>query len=106
MIWDGDGRADETYVYAGRTLDAIEYDRNADGKIDARWVHDLKGVPKRYEGDDDFDGIFEWRGDAERGWVVRDVMDANRDGRPELISIPRWRLAHDRGLRRGKEPAW
>jgi hypothetical protein len=77
--------AGRTYVYAGRTLDAIEYDRNADGKTDARWVYDLKGVPKRFECDDDFDGVFEWHGDAERGWVVRDVMDANRDGRPERI---------------------
>jgi hypothetical protein len=82
---DGDGRVDETYFYSGQTLDAIKYDRNADGKIDALWVHDLKGVPKRYESDDDFDGTFEWRGDVERGWVARNVMDANRDGRPERI---------------------
>ncbi len=83
---DGDGLVDETYVYSGQTLDKIEYDRNADGKVDARWLYDLKGVPNRYERDDDFDGVFEWRGDAERGWVTRDVMDANRDGKPELIA--------------------
>ena len=82
---DGDGTVDETYIYSGQTLDRVEYDRNGDGKVDARWVNDLRGVSKRYDGDDDFDGIFEWRSEAERGQVVRSVLDADGDGRPERV---------------------
>jgi hypothetical protein len=83
--FDGDGTADETYLYSGQTIRAVEYDRNADGKADARRVNDLRGMPMRYEADDDFDGRFEWIGEAARGWVVRSVMDANEDGRPERV---------------------
>jgi hypothetical protein len=84
--YDGDGTTDETYIYAGQRVDTIEYDRNADGKVDARWVNDAYQVPKRFDRDDDFDGVFEWRGEMERGWVAQDVMDADENGRPELIA--------------------
>jgi hypothetical protein len=81
---DDDGIVDENYIHAGQILRAIEYDRNADRKIDARWIHDLRtGVVRRYEGDDDFDGRFERQSDVERGWPARDVLDTNGDGKPE-----------------------
>lgn len=83
--YDEDGIVDETYVYAGKTLKAIEYDRNGDRKIDARWIHDLRGIPSRFERDEDFDGHFEWQGEVQRGWVTRDVQDANDDGEPEQV---------------------
>jgi hypothetical protein len=56
---DGDGVDDETYHYAGATLDRVDYDRNGDRKVDARWFSDVGGAPVRYESDDNFDGRFE-----------------------------------------------
>lgn len=82
---DDDGIVDEIYYYNGQVLDAVEYDRNADRMIDARWTHDIHGVAKTYESDDDFDGKFEWTSEAERGEIVRSVLDANGDGRPEQV---------------------
>jgi hypothetical protein len=84
---DGDGVTDETYVYAGQVLRAIEYDRNGDLKIDARWKYDMHGVPVHLESDDDFDGRLEWQGEVERGWVARSVKDADGDGRPERVQL-------------------
>ena len=81
--FDGDGRADEVYYYAGVTLERIDYDRNGDGNIDARWISDYRGVPQRYEGDDDFDGRFEWVSRARDGQIVTTVLDSNGDGRPD-----------------------
>jgi hypothetical protein len=83
--YDEDGIVDENLVYAGRILKSVEYDRNADRKFDARWVNDLRGVPSHYEGDDDFDGRFEWQGEVERGWLTREVLDANGAGKPEQV---------------------
>ena len=83
--FDGDGRADEVYYYAGVTLERIDYDRNADGNIDARWISDYRGVPQRYEGDDDFDGRFEWASRARNGQIVTTVLDSNGDGRPDEV---------------------
>ena len=83
--FDGDGIEDEIYYYAGATLERVDYDRNADGKVDARWISDLRGVPKRYEGDDDFDGRFEWTFLTEGGQVVTQMLDSNGDGRPDEV---------------------
>ncbi|HEU4778475.1 MAG TPA: DUF2007 domain-containing protein [Steroidobacteraceae bacterium] len=82
---NGDGVVDEKYHYTGQVIDRVEYDRNADGKIDARWINDMYGVPEKFEGDDDFDGRFEWKTDAVRGWSVRSEQDADGDGRPERV---------------------
>jgi hypothetical protein len=91
---DGDGIKDETYAYSGQTLQSIEYDRNADRKVDARWEHGLDGSPKRYLSDDDFDGRFEWTGEAERGQIKRNVMDADENGRPEQVILARHGVVH------------
>jgi hypothetical protein len=84
---DNDGVTDETYFYSGRVIDRVEYDRNADGKIDARWNNDIYGVPVRFEGDDDFDGRFEWDIKARHGWPVRSMMDADGDGKFEQVGF-------------------
>jgi hypothetical protein len=83
--YDGDGIEDQIYHYAGVTLDRVDEDRNGDGKIDARWFNDLQGVAKRYEGDDNFDGRFEWRGDAQRGLLVTSTLDSNGDGNTDAV---------------------
>jgi hypothetical protein len=82
---DGDDIVDEFYYYNGPTLDRVEYDRDADGRIDARWISDINGVAARYEGDDDFDGRFEWHAVAEAGQIVTSTLDSNGDGRPDLV---------------------
>lgn len=83
--FDGDGVADEIYYYAGVTPERVDYDRNGDGKVDARWIYDHRGVSKLYEGDDDFDGGFEWKSEAEEGQIVISRLDANGDGRPDAV---------------------
>jgi Putative prokaryotic signal transducing protein len=84
--YDGDGISEETYHNAGLTPTSIEYDRNSDGKVDARWNFDLRGVADRYEGDDDFDGRFEWNSVAERGQIKTGRLDADGDGSPDQIA--------------------
>jgi hypothetical protein len=84
--FDGDGMSDEIYYYSGSTLDLVEYDRNADGKIDARWISNIKGVAIRHEADDDFDGRFEWYSVAEGGQTVTSTLDSNGDGRPDSMT--------------------
>jgi hypothetical protein len=91
---DGDGVTDETYFYSGQVIDRVEYDRNADGKVDARWKNDIKGIPMRFDGDDDFDGRFEWQIEARHGWAVRAVMDADGDGRPEQVGLHKHGVLH------------
>ncbi len=91
---DGDGVTDETYFYTGQVIDRVEYDRNADGKIDARWKNDINGIPVRFDGDDDFDGRFEWEIEARHGWPVRTTMDADGDDRPELVGLHKHGVMH------------
>jgi hypothetical protein len=91
---DGDGIVDQFYYYRGRVVDKQEFDRNADRRIDVRWTHDMHGVPARYEADDDFDGTFEWKGEAERGDLVVRVKDADGNGRPERAEKFRHGVLH------------
>lgn len=91
---DGDGVTDETYFYSGQVIDRVEYDRNADGKVDARWKNDINGIPVRFDGDDDFDGRFEWETEARHGWPVRATMDADGDGRPEQVTLSTHGVLH------------
>jgi hypothetical protein len=84
---DNDGVTDEAYFYTGQVVDRVEYDRNSDRKVDARWTNDINGVPLRFDSDDDFDGRFEWQTDAEQGWAVRIAKDDDGDGRPEQVAL-------------------
>jgi hypothetical protein len=83
--YDGDGNNDIKYEYKGRAIARMEFDRDDDGKVDARWIFDVNGMEREYDSDDDFDGRFEWRGDAEEGEVTRSMLDADGDGRPEQV---------------------
>jgi hypothetical protein len=83
--YDGDGRYEITYHYAGSALTDTTYDRNHDGKPDSRWLFNLRGYEVRYESDDDFDGRFEWHGEIEDGQPVRSELDADGDARPEQV---------------------
>jgi hypothetical protein len=65
-------------------MDTWQYDRNADGRIDARWIPGLIGAPEAYEEDNDYDGRFEVHMDVdEYGYYTRGVLDGDGDGRPE-----------------------
>ncbi|HEX6398241.1 MAG TPA: DUF2007 domain-containing protein [Steroidobacteraceae bacterium] len=65
-------------------IDAWEYDRNDDGRIDARWVPGLSGVPAGYEEDNDYDGRFEVRMDVDQyGYYTHGELDVDGDGRSE-----------------------
>jgi hypothetical protein len=66
--------------------DTWEYDRNGDGRIDARWIAGLTGKVSGYEEDNDYDGRFETQMDVdEHGYNTRGVIDSNGDGRPEQV---------------------
>ena len=82
---DGDGIDEETFHYEGMTLRLVELDRNADRKVDARWINDVRGVTKRYEADDDFDGRFERVSKYQNGKIDTATLDSNGDGRPDMV---------------------
>jgi hypothetical protein len=93
--FNGDGIEDEIYHYEGVTLTRIDLDRDSDGKIDGRWFHDLGGVPKRYEGDENFDGRFEWVSELKDGQFVTTTVDWNGDGeRDSVMHFERGVLHH------------
>ena len=81
--YDGDGDYESTFFYAGQALRRAEFDRNNDGKPDARWHYDLQGYEERYEGDDDFDGRFEIQADVDANQWRSARFDLDGDGRPE-----------------------
>ena len=83
--YNGDGHDDVVFHYAGSRPTSTDYDRDSDGKVDARWTFDLSGTPEHYEEDNDFDGRFEWQEEAQGGQVVRALLDADFDGRPEQV---------------------
>jgi len=65
-------------------IDVWEYDRNSDGRIDARWIAGVSGAPIGYEEDNDYDGRMETHMDVdEYGYYTHGVLDTNGDGRPE-----------------------
>jgi hypothetical protein len=84
--YDGDGHEDIHYQYNGRAIARMDFDRDDDGRVDARWVFDINGAESEYDADDDFDGRFEWHGAAEDGEVVRNVLDADGNGQPEQVA--------------------
>ena len=65
-------------------IDVWEYDRNSDGRIDARWIAGVSGAPIGYEEDNDYDGRMETHMDVdEYGYYTHGVLDTNGDGRFE-----------------------
>jgi hypothetical protein len=78
---DGDGIVDETFHYNGEVLARVEYDRNADRKVDERWFYDSRGIASRREADEDFDGVFELVKAGRYGEVPArlNAMSANAD---------------------------
>jgi hypothetical protein len=98
--FNGDGIEEEIYHYQGVTLARIDLDRDSDGKIDGRWIHDLAGLPKRYEGDENFDGRFEWISELEYGQFVTTTVDTNGDGQHDYVmhfeyGVPRFTDVYD-----------
>jgi hypothetical protein len=92
--FDGDGVADEVYHYQGDVVGRVDFDRNADLEVDARWINDIYGLGKRHEADDDFNGTFEWRSDAEHGQIVSSQLDADGNGKPERVITFKHGVAH------------
>jgi hypothetical protein len=80
------GAAVMAFAFRNTRADYSGYDRNHDGRVDARWAFDFGGAANRYEEDDDFDGRFEWQMQADDGVFTRAVLDADFDGRPEQVS--------------------
>jgi hypothetical protein len=74
------------FAFRNARGDYDDFDRNHDGRIDARWIFDFSGAANRYEQDDDFDGRFEWQMEADDGVFTRAVLDADFDGRPEQVA--------------------
>jgi putative signal transducing protein len=83
--YDGDGHDDATYHYAGDAVRSIDFDRNADGRTDARDVYDRRGLPEKFLSDDDYDGRFEWQSEYENGWVTTVTLDEDGNGQPDLV---------------------
>lgn len=66
--------------------DSGGYDRNHDGRVDARWFGGWDGAAERYEEDRDFDGRFEWQMELDDdGNFKRSMLDTDLDGRPEQV---------------------
>ncbi len=84
--YDGDENYEIRYHFAGRTTSMTEMDRNGDGKVDAVWHFDVRGVEKDYAYDDDFDGRFEWIGTPRHGQPDVNRLDADGDGRTDVTS--------------------
>jgi hypothetical protein len=74
--YDGDGRIDERWHFAGDRLDRLETDRNRDGRIDQIVRYLASGNVDSMENDDDFDGRFE-------------RADVYRDGQPHTLTVDR-----------------
>jgi Putative prokaryotic signal transducing protein len=73
-------------AFESRYAGTNEYDRNRDGRIDARWHLAWDGHAVAYEEDNDFDGRFEWLYEVKDEQFSRGVLDADGDGRPERVS--------------------
>jgi len=83
--YNGDGRHDIVYHTRDGLPTLTEFDRNFDGTWDARWTFDYRGLEKHYEGDDDFNGRFEWQTEFTDAGKGRAELDLDGDGRPDQV---------------------
>jgi hypothetical protein len=81
---DGDGRLDVRYIYNGQKLTRVERDSNRDGKVDAVYHYDARGLPTSAELDTDFDGRFETKEYFERGLLKTVDVDWDLDGNVDV----------------------
>jgi hypothetical protein len=67
------------------------FDRNDDGRTDARWIPGWSGYVSGYEEDNDFDGRYELQSEVDHnGFMKRALIDTDGDGRPEQV----WHFTH------------
>jgi hypothetical protein len=73
-------------AYRNMTVVEDKYDRNGDGRTDARWLFGWSGYVSGYEEDNDFDGRYEFQAEVDdKGFLKRAVIDTNGDSRPEQV---------------------
>ncbi len=79
---DHDGKADLVSMYSGEgiTLSCRQADFNFDGRLDAYFHYDDKGVLNREQFDLDYDGRIDIGRTFKDGKLVLDEQDTNRDG--------------------------
>jgi hypothetical protein len=85
--FDGDGNVDERVILAGDRIDRVEYDRNADGKVDRIVYYAPDRLPDHAEFDSDFDGRFEGRERYEENEPVEWTEDRDGDGVIEIRAV-------------------
>ncbi|MET0002665.1 MAG: DUF2007 domain-containing protein [Candidatus Thiodiazotropha sp.] len=78
--YNGDGKLDEKWIYKDYRLDRTEVDRNFDGMVDVVYYMDRKGIAKKADFDDDFDGVFETKYRYKNGLTHSLESDLNKDG--------------------------
>jgi len=81
---NGDGVLDEKRVYRNNRLIRTEVDRNFDGKADAVYYFDRRGLIKVAEHDDNFDGVYETRFKYTDGMKDLQESDLNQDGNTDF----------------------
>ena len=78
--YNGDGNLDETWTYVNYRLSENEIDRNFDGKVDAKFAFDRKGILESSSSDEDFNGTFETEIYYEQGSLFSLKSDTTGDG--------------------------
>jgi len=85
--YDGDGRIDDRYSFAGDRVDRLESDRDRDGRVDQIYRYTAKGDIDRIESDDDFDGRYERVDQYRHGQPETTTIDSNHDGKHEQRTL-------------------
>jgi hypothetical protein len=81
---NGDGVPDEKRVYRDHRIRSREVDRNLDGRTDAVYRFDRRGLLEEARLDDDFDGFYETRIRHRYGQPALRESDLDRDGNTDL----------------------
>ncbi|HEY9199630.1 MAG TPA: DUF2007 domain-containing protein [Gammaproteobacteria bacterium] len=79
--YDQDGRLDERWFYSDGLLSRLEVDRNLDGKVDAYYVYDRRGITQSASFDENFDGAYETTVEFLRANPHVQTSDFDGDGR-------------------------